>query len=143
MAQRDTTDKSRLFIKRARHFNLSFIGGITVLFVASLATYSYFSMPVTSRLILYVYLILLLSGVLSYAVAFAVRKKMFPVSRDDPYWSYTAVRRYFWSYVLLSVPFFLSFIFFLFAGNLSALLLGYFLSLCGLIIFRPKEGDVL
>ena len=143
MAQGNAHQQSELFIRRARHFNYSFIGGISILFTASLATYSYFSMPVTSRLILYIYGLVLASALIGYSVAYLVRRKLFPVSRDQRFWSYTAVRRYFWSYVLLSLPFGIAFIFFIFAGNLSALILGYILSLCGLIIFRPRKGDVI
>lgn len=142
MAQGNASDKSHLFIKRARHFNLSFVVSITILFVVSLAAYPYFSMPVTSKLVLYMYLLISLTGAVAIGASFAIRKKMLPVSLSDPHWSYTAVRRYFWSYVMLSVPFGISFLFYIFAGNLSTLILGYLLSLCGLIIFRPREGDV-
>jgi len=142
MAEENVRNKGELFIKRARHFNYSFIGGISLLFLASLITYPYFSMPVTSKLILYIYSIILASALIGFGISAMVRKKLLPVRTDERFWSYTAVRRYFWSYVLLSLPFFIAFIFYIFAGNLSALVLGYILSLCGLIIFRPKEGDV-
>lgn len=140
MAER--SDKSELFIKRAKQFNLAFVVSITVLFLVDLALYRFFSMPVSPKLLLYVYSLQIMSAIVAYLVAFLVRKRMFPVRTSEAYWSYTAVRRYFWSYVLLSLPFFIAFIFYIFAGNLSALVLGYILSLCGLIIFRPKEGDV-
>lgn len=136
------SDKSELFIKRAKQFNLAFIVSITVLFLIDLGLYSFFSMPVSSKLLLYVYSAEIISAAVTYSVAFLVRRRMFPVRTSEAYWSYTAVRRYFWSYVLLSIPFGIAFLFYLFAGNLSSLLLGYLLSLCGLIIFRPKKGDV-
>ncbi len=136
------SDKSELFIKRAKQFNLAFIVSITVLFLVDLGLYSFFSMPVSSKLLLYVYSAEIISAAVAYSVAFLVRKKMFPVKTSEVYWSYTAVRRYFWSYVLICLPFGIAFLFYLFAGNLSSLLLGYLLSLCGLIIFRPRKGDV-
>ena len=136
------SDKSELFIKRAKQFNLAFIVSITVLFLIDLGLYSLFSMPVSSKLLLYVYSAEIISAAVTYSVAFLVRRRMFPVRTSEAYWSYTAVRRYFWSYVLLSIPFGIAFLFYLFAGNLSSLLLGYLLSLCGLIIFRPRKGDV-
>ena len=142
MAERDTSQKRELFLERAKHFNWAFIGAITLLLVASLATYKFFAMPVSAKLILYVYGLQLFSAAVAFLVSYLVRKKMLPVDTKDPQWSYTAVRRYFWSYVLLCVPFAIAFLFFLFAGNLSALLLGYLLSLCGLIVFRPRRGDV-
>ena len=136
------SDKGELFIKRAKHFNLAFIVSITVLFLVNLALYSFFSMPVSTKLLLYVYSSQIVSALTAYSVAYLIRKRMLPVRTSEIYWSYTAVRRYFWSYVLISVPFGIGFLFYLFAGNLSSLLLGYLLSLCGLIIFRPRRGDV-
>jgi len=141
MAER--SDKSELFIKRAKQFNLAFVVSITVLFLVDLALYRFFSMPVSPKLLLYVYSLQILSAIVAYLVAFLVRKRMFPVRTSEAYWSYTAVRRYFWSYVLICVPFGIAFLFYLFAGNFSSLLLGYLLSLCGLIIFRPRKGDVI
>ncbi|WP_457600576.1 hypothetical protein [Hydrogenivirga sp.] len=143
MAQGATPDKGELFIKRAKQLNLAFIVSISVFFFVSLGLYSFFSMPVSARLVLYVYGAEVFSALIAYLVAFFVRRKLFPVSMSDTYWSYTAVRRYFWSYVLLCIPFGIAFLFFLFAGNFSALLLGYLLSLCGLILFRPRRGDVI
>ncbi len=143
MAQRTFSDKGELFIKRAKHLNLAFIVSITLFFVVCLALYSFFSMPVSPKLVIYVYSFEIVSALIGYGISLLVRKKMFPISMSEEYWSYTAVRRYFWSYVLLTVPFGIAFLFYMFAGNLSALTLGYLLSLCGLIIFRPRKGDVI
>ncbi len=142
MAQGATRNKGELFIKRARQFNGAFLVSLSVIFVVCLFLYPYFSMPASYRLVLYVYVLQLISAVVGYGVSLLVRSRMFPVSMRDEFWSYTAVRRYFWSWVLLCLPFGIGFLFFLFAGNLSALVLGYLLSLCGLIVFRPRRGDV-
>ena len=143
MAQGTTNDKGQLFIKRAKQLNLAFVVSITLFFLVSSALYSFFSMPVSPKLITYVYAIELMSALFGWSVAWLVRKKMFPVSMSEEFWSYTAVRRYFWSYVILGIPFGFAFIFYLFAGSLSALTLGYILSVCGLIVFRPRRGDVI
>ncbi len=145
MAERGTLqDRINLFLKRAKHFNYAFIGVISVLFVVSLLVYKFFSLPVSPKLVVYIYTFQIISGAFSYLIAFIVRRKMFPVkAEEDPYWSYTAVRRYFWSYVLLSFPFGIGFLFFIIAGNLSVLTLGYIISICGLILFRPRRGDVI
>ncbi|GEM_PF-606924 len=143
MAQGTTQDKGELFIKRAKELNLAFIVSLSLFFLVSLALYSFFSMPVSAKLVLYIYGIEISLSLIAYLVAFIIRRRLFPVRMSDKYWSYTAVRRYFWSYVLLCLPFGVAFIFYLFAGNLSSLVLGYLLSLCGLIIFRPRKGDVL
>ncbi len=142
MAQRTAQDKGVLFVKRARQLNLSFVVSLTVIFFVCLVLYRFFSMPVSARLVLYVYTLQIALALLGFLIAFTVRRRMFPVRVSDKDWSYTAVRRYFWSYVLLCLPFGIGFLFYLFAGNLSALLLGYLLSVCGLIVFRPRKGDV-
>jgi len=142
MAEGVTRNKGELFIKRAKQLNGAFLASLSVIFVVCLLLYPFFSMPVSYRLILYVYALELISAAVGYGIAFLVRSRMLPVSMQDELWSYTAVRRYFWSWVLLCLPFGAGFLFFLFAGNLSALVLGYLLSLCGLIVFRPRRGDV-
>lgn len=143
MAQRTPQDKGELFIKRAKQFNLAFVISITVLFLVSLLLYKFFSLPVSPKLVLYTYTIQITTGAIAYLVSFLVRKKMLPVRMSEEYWSYTAVRRYFWSYVLICIPFGIGFLFYIFAGNLSVLTLGYLISLCGLILFRPRKGDVI
>jgi uncharacterized membrane protein len=142
MAQGDDKDRAELFLRRARHLNLAFISAVSLVFVASLATYEFFSMPVSFKLLLYVYGLEAGTGLLAYSLSFLLRRR-FPVRTSEDLWSYRAVRVYFWSYTLLCVPFGVSFLFYLFAGSLSALILGYLISICGLIIFRPREGDVL
>lgn len=135
-------EKGDLFIRRVGHLNLAFLTSITVLFLVEVALYKFFSMPVSSRLVLYVYSFQLLSALIAYGVSYIIRRRMLPIKTSEPFWSYVGVRRYFWSYVLLSIPFSIAFIFYIFAGNLSSLFLGYILSLCGLIVFRPRKGDV-
>jgi len=142
MAEGASGNKSELFIKRARHFNWAFIASISALFLVCAALYPFFSMPVSFRLVLYVYSLQVVSAAGAFLISLAVRRKMLPVNTATAHWSYIAVRRYFWSWVLLCLPFGIGFIFFVFAGNLSSLLTGYLLSLCGLIVFRPRRGDV-
>ncbi len=143
MAQGTSGKRSEVFVRRAVQLNAVFIGFISVLLAICIALYPFFSLPVSYKLVLYVYTLQVISALLSWGIAFLVRKKKFPVSTTQNLWSYTAVRRYFWSWVSLCIPFAIGFLFFLFAGNLSSLLLGYFFSLCGLIVFRPRRGDVL
>ncbi len=142
MAQGTSPDKGELFIRRAKHLNLAFIISLTILFLADLGLYRFFSLPVSPRLLLYIYSIEIAVAVATYLSAFLIRRFLLPVSMKEDLWSYRAVRRYFWSYVLLSAPFGTAFIFYLFTGNLSSLILGYVLSLCGLILFRPRREDL-
>ncbi len=144
MAYRDSLeDKLKLYVKRATHLNRAFIFVASLFYLICLLSYSFFSMPVSPKLSLYMYAFIILSGVFGYGVAFFVKRKMFPVNpHRDPYWSYTATRRYFWSFVVLSFPFFMSFIFYIFAGHLSSLTLGFIITVLGLVLFRPDEGDL-
>ncbi len=144
MAERTThQDKRRLYISRAKQLNRAFIFVAFLFYVVSLLTYKFFSMPVSPKLAIYVYAINIVLGLIAYSSAFLIRRYMFPVdSSKDKYWSYTATRRYFWSYVLLSLPFFISFLFYIFAGHLYSLTLGFLITLAGLLIFKPREMDV-
>jgi len=82
-------------------------------------------------------------GLAILPIGLLIKKRAFPVdSSKDPYWSYTATRRYFWLFLLSLVPFAFSFIVFIVFALIEVLLLGYVLSLCGLILVRPKEEDV-
>jgi uncharacterized membrane protein (Fun14 family) len=88
-------------------------------------------------------ILVLAIGLSILPVGLLIKKGVFPVdSSKDPYWSYTATRRYFWLFLLSLVPFAFSFIVFIVFALIEVLLLGYVLSLCGLILVRPKEEDV-
>ena len=136
-------DKLKLYVKRATHLNRAFLFVASFFYLICLISYSFFSMPVSPRLSLYMYALIVMVGVFGYGVAFFVKKRMFPIDpRKDPYWSYTATRRYFWSFVSLSFPFFISFVFYIFAGHLSSLTLGFIITALGLVLFRPRREDL-
>jgi H+/Cl- antiporter ClcA len=132
-----------LFKKRSKHLYYAFILSLNILFVACLVLYPYFRLPLSSSLVSYSLLIIFVVGLLSLSLALFLRRRLFPIStlRDD-YWSYTATRRYFWLYALSLTPFGLSFLIYILFAPLSVLILGYLLSLCGLILVRPKEEDL-
>ncbi|WP_164930698.1 hypothetical protein [Aquifex aeolicus] len=142
MAQGDTPDKKRLFIKRAREFAYAFIGGYTLLLIGAFILYPYFKMPVVEKLVYYVYTAEIISGAISYLIAFLIRKFFLPVKAQGEYWGYIAMRRYFWSYFLLTTPYFIGYAFFVFAGHIQSVLLGYAISTLGVLLFLPREGDV-
>jgi len=141
MAQ-GSADKKELFVKRAREFAYAVLGGYTLLLVGALVLYPYFKLPVSEKLVRYVYLAEVLSALFSYALSYAVRRLFLPVKAEGHYWGYVAMRRYFWSYAFLTLPYFIGYAMFVFSGHLPSLLLGYFLSSLGVIIFLPKRGDV-
>ncbi len=143
MAERDTQDKKQLFIKRARQFAYSVIFGYTLLLVGAFILYPYFKLPVSQKLVKYVYIAEALSGAFTYTVAFLVRKIFLPVKAEGEYWGYIAMRRYFWSYALITLPYFIGYAMFVFSGHLPSVLLGYAISTLGVLLFLPREGDVI
>lgn len=135
--------KVALFKKRSKHLHYAFVLSLNILFVACLVLYPYFRLPLSYSLVSYSLLIIFFVGLFSLSLALFLRRRLFPIStlRDD-YWSYTATRRYFWLYTLSLTPFGLSFLIYVLFAPLSVLILGYLLSLCGLILVRPKEEDL-
>jgi len=142
MAERDTQDKKRLFVKRAKQFAYAFIFGYTLLLLGAFILYPYFKLPVSPKLVKYVYAAEVISGALSYLFAFIIRKVFIPVKAEGEYWGFIAMRRYFWSYALITLPYFIGYAMFVFSGHLQSVLLGYAISTLGVLLFLPREGDV-
>lgn len=142
MAERNSEDKKQLFIKRARQFAYSVIFGYSLLLIAAFILYPFFKLPVVPRLVKYVVIAEVTSGIFAYAIAFLVRKVFLPVKAEGEYWGFIAMRRYFWSYALITVPYFIGYIFFIFAGHIESVVLGYLISTVGVLLFLPRDGDV-
>lgn len=136
-------EKLQLYRKRARQLHLAFVFSLSAVFLACLPLYPYFRVPVHPHLAYFLLFFVLATGLISLPPAYLTKKRLFPVKvSSDPYWSYTATRRYFWTYVLCLVPFAFALLVFVAVARLESLLLGYLLSLSGLILVRPKEEDV-
>ncbi|RUM31010.1 MAG: hypothetical protein DSY42_03510 [Aquifex sp.] len=142
MAERNSEDKKQLFIKRARQFAYSVIFGYSLLLIAAFILYPFFKLPVVPRLVKYVVIAEVVSGIFAYAIAFLVRKVFLPVKAEGEYWGFIAMRRYFWSYALITVPYFIGYIFFIFVGHIESVILGYLISTVGVLLFLPRDGDV-
>ncbi len=122
----------------------AFLASLTLILLACLPLYPYFKVPIHPNLFYSMLIFVALLGALCIPTAYFIRKKAFPVdSSKDVYWSYTATRRYFWLYVLCALPFAFSLLFFVVFSPLLPLFFGYLLSLCGLILIRPREEDVI
>lgn len=136
-------DKRDLYRKRAKQFYYAFLSFISLLFVGSLATYPFFNLPLPSNVILQASLIVIMSAILTFPLALLIRKKILPVrTAQNIWWSYSATRGYFWSFVVSSTPFAIAFIIYLIIASSVVLFLGYLLSFCALILLRPKEEDI-
>jgi hypothetical protein len=136
-------DKRGIYKKRAKHFYYAFLSFITLLFLGSTATYPFFKLPLPPKIIIQSSLIVVVSAILTFPLAFLIRKRFFPVRvAQEPYWSYVATKGYFWSFVVSSAPFMVAFFIYLIIASMVVLFLGYFLSFCVLILLRPKEEDI-
>ncbi|HIP43657.1 MAG TPA: hypothetical protein EYG91_07250 [Aquifex aeolicus] len=143
MAERNSEDKEQLFIKRARQFAYSVIFGYSLLLIAAFILYPFFKLPVVPRLVKYVVIAEVVSGIFAYAIALLIRKIFLPVKAEGEYWGFIAMRRYFWSYALITIPYFIGYIFFIFVGHIESVVLGYLISTVGVLLFLPRNGDVI
>jgi hypothetical protein len=85
----------------------------------------------------------LLLGVIFISLALFLRKRLFPITVEEPYWSQRATTRYFWLYFLVGIPFAFSFFAFIVFASLTLLIEGYLLTVSGLILLRPKKEDLI
>ncbi|MCS7171782.1 MAG: hypothetical protein N3D14_00515 [Aquificaceae bacterium] len=136
-------EKLKLYRRRARQLYYIFLLSPNIILIACLPLYPYFKLPLHPNLSLFSLFFILGLGLISLPIAYLIKKKFFPVdTSSDHYWSYTATRGYFWVFTLCLLPFLFSLIFFVAIAQMRILLLGYSLSLCGLILLKPKEEDL-
>lgn len=136
-------EKLELYRKRARHLYYAFVFSLVGLYLACLPLYPYFRLPLHKNLVLFSSFFVVALGIICLPTALTLKKKLFPVdTHTDPYWSYTATKRYFWLYVLCLVPFVFAFLTFIAFASLLVLSVGFLVSLCGLILIRPVREDL-
>ncbi len=131
-----------LYFKRIRQFFFSTLGFVSLVFFACLPLYPYFKLPLHPNLVLGMLAFNLVLGMVFIAIALFFRKRLFPISVKEPYWSQKATTRYFWIYFLVGIPFAFSFLAYIVFAVLSLLIEGYFLTVFGLILLRPKKEDI-
>lgn len=134
----------QLYRRRAKHFYYAFLFLLTLVFLASIVAYPFFKLPLPGKLRFYLNLLTLLSGSLFIPLSFLLKKRLFPIlTEKDNYWSYTATKWYFWTFLMSGVPFFIAFLFYIIFAEVFTLMLGYVLSLMGLVLIKPKKEDIL
>ncbi len=132
-----------IYRRRAKQFYYAFLTFLSLVLLGSLILYPFFKLPLPAKMLIYASSLVLLVAMFSIPISLVIRKRGFPVISDtDPYWSYTATRRYFWSFVIAGLPFGVAFLIYIIFASLLVLFIGYFLTLCGLILVRPREEDV-
>ncbi len=136
-------EKVYIYRKRSRQLHYAFVASLVILYLACIPLYFYFRLPLHKNLVNFFTFFVVATGIFSVLPAIFIRRKVFPVdTTKDPYWSYTATRRYFWLYVLCLVPFAFALLTFIAFASFQVLSAGFLVSLCGLILVRPKEEDI-
>ncbi|WP_079653307.1 hypothetical protein [Thermocrinis minervae] len=138
-----STDLRVVYRRRVKQFFFAYVAFVGLLFFGCLVLYPFFSIPLPLKLVIYLNALTFLLFLLCVSISLFLKRRFFPIVADkDPYWSYTATRRYFWMFVLASLPFFISFILYIVFASLSNLVLAYLLSMLNLYLLRPKEEDL-
>jgi len=133
-----------LYQKRIRRFFMATLGLVSLVFFACLPLYPFFRLPLHPNLVLGSMAIVLGLGIISIVLSLILRKRLFPVdTQREEYWSQKATGRYFWLYFLVSIPFIFSFFIYVIFAPLSLLILGYLLTVFGLILLRPRKEDLI
>lgn len=133
-----------VYKRRAKHLYYAFVIFLSLIFFGALLLYHLFKLPLSSKLVLYANLCVIFVATLSLPLSLFIRRRCFPVDTSrDRYWSYTATRRYFWAFVIAGLPFATAFLIYIIFASLTVLFLGYLSTLCGLILIKPREEDVL
>ena len=84
-----------LYFKRARQFFFATLGFVSLVFFGCLPLYPYFKLPLHPNLVLGMLAFNLLLGVIFITLALFLRKRLFPIKVEEPYWSQRATARYF------------------------------------------------
>jgi hypothetical protein len=88
-----------IFYKRAIMFWKSFLGLITISYIALLLSYFIIRLPIKLPSEIRFYLIggEVFLGIIVFFLSYFVKKQYIPVSIHEPYWSYKAMKGYFWA----------------------------------------------
>lgn len=139
-------DKKELFLKRANQFWKAFLGSLTIVYIALLFLYKLLKLPIDQykdiyiKLISYSTLALAISLLISFLLSFLVKRLYFPIDTSKEYWSYSAMKGYFFSYIIYLIPFFISFVIYFVFAFLAILTAGFIISFALLYFNKPKES---
>ncbi|MFP3207000.1 MAG: hypothetical protein RXQ72_05690 [Hydrogenobaculum sp.] len=134
-----------IFYKRAIMFWKSFLGLIIIAYIALLLSYFIIKLPIKLPFEIRFYLIggEIFLGIIVFFLSYFVKKQYIPVSIHEPYWSYKAMKGYFWPYTIASAPFLFAGIFYLLVADLISLTVGFFISFLLIFYQKPRKGDII
>jgi hypothetical protein len=77
-------------------------------YIAMLLSYFFIKLPIKLPSEIRLYLIggEMFLGIIVFFLSYFVKKQYIPTSIHEPYWSYKAMKGYFWPYAIASAPFF-------------------------------------
>ncbi len=134
-----------IFYKRAIMFWKSFLGLLAISYIALLLSYFIIRLPIALPFELRLYLIVgeITLGVITWFLSYFVKKQYIPASVHEPYWSYKAIKGYFWPYTIASASFLFAGIFYLLVADLVSLSVGFFVSFFIIFYQKPKKDDII
>ncbi len=134
-----------IFYKRATMFWKSFLGLISIAYVGLLLSYFIIKLPIALPFEIRLYLIggEITLGVITFFLSLFVKKQYIPASIHEPYWSYKAMKGYFWPYTIGSAPFLFAGIFYLLVADVISLSIGFVISFFIIFYQKPKKDDII
>ncbi len=134
-----------IFYKRATMFWKSFLGLLFISYIALLLSYFIIKLPIALPFEIRLYLIggEITLGIIVLFLSYFVKKQYLPASVHEPYWSYKAIKGYFWPYTIASAPFLFAGIFYLLFADLISLSVGFFISFFIIFYQKPKKDDII
>jgi len=134
-----------LFYKRAVIFWKGFLGVFILTYIAMLLSYFFIKLPIKLPSEIRLYLIggEMFLGIIVFFLSYFVKKQYIPTSIHEPYWSYKAMKGYFWPYAIASAPFLFAGIFYLIFADLISLSVGFFISFFVVFYQKPKKDDII
>lgn len=138
-------DLAKLFYKRAILFWKSFLALETIAYISLLLSYFIIKLPISIPIQIRVYIIggEMFLGFIVFLLSYFVKKQYLPVSIQEPYWSYKAIKGYFWPYTIDSAPFLFAGIFYLLVADLLSLSIGFLMSFLLILYQKPKKSDII
>ncbi len=138
-------DLAEVFYKRAIMFWKSFLGLLGIAYVALILSYFIIRLPISLPIGIRLYIVggEIVLGIIVYFLSYFVKRQYLPASIYEPYWSYKAIKGYFWPYAIDSAPFLFAGIFYLLIADPLSLSIGFFISFLFVFYQKPKKSDII
>ncbi len=138
-------DLAEVFYKRAVLFWKSFLTLEIIAYIGLLLSYFFIKFPIKLPNEIKFYLIggEIFLGFITGGLSHFVKRQYLPISTKEPYWSYKAIKGYFWPYAIVSAPFLFAGIFYLLFADIISLSIGFIISIGFILYQKPKKSDII